>query len=507
MNKTDSSKVGGVEGKLPALPRARRVTRFRFRHLLVALGLAACGGAATTRVAGGESHFLLQCDEDCPGGLECIAGVCTRACVVGQSQCSDLAPDAVCTNQSIEPGAVAVCDVDCERDRDCAALGSGFSCETGFCRGPAPPARPDGGGGTGATAGAAGTGGKAGAGVGGSSTGGEPPTITPFSPRCEQPLGFTSECSFEATCEQLGCGDGTSPFDARGCSRRCRTSADCAAGERCRDTLLVISEEECPALGSEIEACSLEGGSCSCSSTADCEHPAVCVDAEAYPQELDCAVADASCQALAYSEFELQNLLALAEFETPEAAVPFAECLDSVLRQRVKLECDAPAFKPVCAEPFDFTFTSECSFEDTCKELGCGDGFSQFDAQGCSRFCESSADCGNGQRCRHVELVLREDECPSSGSEASCSIQNGKCSCGFTADCPLPNICVDAAQYPITLDCVLDGATCEQLANAASGWQTFLQGGTGTAADNEGANGCLSKVQAQRVSLQCPDVG
>jgi hypothetical protein len=43
---------------------------------------------------------------------------------------------AICTNQSVEPGQVAVCDVPCSGDDACAALGSGFACDGPFCRGP-----------------------------------------------------------------------------------------------------------------------------------------------------------------------------------------------------------------------------------------------------------------------------------------------------------------------------------------------------------------------------------
>ena len=97
----------------------RRV--LRFRHVVLALVVAACGGTIGKRTAGGESHFLKACPGDCGAGLECISGVCTRGCVVGKSECSDLAPGATCTNQSIEPGRVAVCDLACDRDRDCNA--------------------------------------------------------------------------------------------------------------------------------------------------------------------------------------------------------------------------------------------------------------------------------------------------------------------------------------------------------------------------------------------------
>lgn len=102
---------------------------------MIAALLLACGGALGEPQTSGESHFLRHCDDSCGASLACISNVCTRACLVGKSSCRDLAGAATCTDQSIEPGQVAVCDQACMQDSDCAALGTGFSCESGFCRG------------------------------------------------------------------------------------------------------------------------------------------------------------------------------------------------------------------------------------------------------------------------------------------------------------------------------------------------------------------------------------
>jgi hypothetical protein len=115
-------------------PRAK--TKGRMRYVLVGLLLIACGGVLSKPQGGGESHFLERCVDDCGGGLECVADVCTRGCLVGESSCTDLLPAAICTDQSIEPGAVAVCDVACSSAGDCAGLGADFECEIGFCRQP-----------------------------------------------------------------------------------------------------------------------------------------------------------------------------------------------------------------------------------------------------------------------------------------------------------------------------------------------------------------------------------
>jgi hypothetical protein len=99
-------------------------------------GLAgACGGKTTaTPVLGSESHFLMHCTDACDDGLSCIGGICTRSCVTGQDSCSELAEAATCTNQSVEPGNIAVCDVSCSGRADCTPLGDGHLCDGGFCR-------------------------------------------------------------------------------------------------------------------------------------------------------------------------------------------------------------------------------------------------------------------------------------------------------------------------------------------------------------------------------------
>lgn len=103
--------------------------------LALAVLAGACGGAAgNTPWLGSESHFLERCQGSCSGGLDCIGGICTRACLIASSSCTELAPSASCTDQSVEPGAVAVCDVACSARSECSALGDGYSCDGAFCR-------------------------------------------------------------------------------------------------------------------------------------------------------------------------------------------------------------------------------------------------------------------------------------------------------------------------------------------------------------------------------------
>ncbi|HYO93447.1 MAG TPA: hypothetical protein VER33_03000 [Polyangiaceae bacterium] len=108
----------------------------RLRRLGAGLVLVSCGGAVGGPSTGGESHFLRFCDSACGNGLDCISGVCTRGCITGSPSCGGLSKDAVCTADSIEPGAVAVCDVSCTADGDCSSLGSTHRCDAGYCRAP-----------------------------------------------------------------------------------------------------------------------------------------------------------------------------------------------------------------------------------------------------------------------------------------------------------------------------------------------------------------------------------
>lgn len=109
------------------------------RVLAAALLAGACGGTASNPRVGSESHFLSHCAGTCQDGLDCIGGICTRACLTGTSSCSDLDAAATCTNQSVEPGEAAVCDVACAGPADCQRLGGEHTCEGSFCRTSAAP--------------------------------------------------------------------------------------------------------------------------------------------------------------------------------------------------------------------------------------------------------------------------------------------------------------------------------------------------------------------------------
>lgn len=173
------------------LTQSGRKTKWRYA-VLVAL-LAACGGVTSTPTVGGESHFLQDCEDGCGAALECISGVCTRSCLVGKDSCADLAGGAVCTDASIEPGAVAVCDLACDSGSECLKLGSFFVCEEGFCRDGVHKTEPPSAGGSGPV----GTAGSASSSAGSSAVGGAPNPSWKPPLRCARPFDAgTCEAAF-----------------------------------------------------------------------------------------------------------------------------------------------------------------------------------------------------------------------------------------------------------------------------------------------------------------------
>jgi hypothetical protein len=122
------------------------------------LGLLALGSCADSRPPSGssETHFLLRCDDDsCGAGLECLCGACTKPCTA-DSSCRSLGETARCAASVGACDEAETCDVECQNNADCEALGSAHRCEQGRCRAPAiasgtppptptttPPANPD----------------------------------------------------------------------------------------------------------------------------------------------------------------------------------------------------------------------------------------------------------------------------------------------------------------------------------------------------------------------------
>jgi Kunitz/Bovine pancreatic trypsin inhibitor domain len=216
-----------------------RAGRVVVHVLLAAAWLSACGGLAGKPAVGGESHFLRHCTTTCGGGLTCVSSVCTRGCVRDTDRCDDLAPQAACTDQSIEPGQVAVCDLGCESDNDCSALGAAYACESGFCRGAALPGNePPSSAGSGGTSVSSAGGGGGGAGgssagapsAGGTASGGDPGYVPPScdynGDASDCPVGF--ECVKSPTQEVGACVEAAMNTD---CSTD--VNGDCPVGQVC----------------------------------------------------------------------------------------------------------------------------------------------------------------------------------------------------------------------------------------------------------------------------------
>jgi hypothetical protein len=101
--------------------------------------LAGCGALSSDNdVVGGETHFLITCEDGCGPALSCIDGVCTRGCEPGYSSCSELAAEAQCVSTPEDgterAGFGGTCDVPCAGDADCTPLGVGHACRAGMCR-------------------------------------------------------------------------------------------------------------------------------------------------------------------------------------------------------------------------------------------------------------------------------------------------------------------------------------------------------------------------------------
>jgi hypothetical protein len=102
--------------------------------LLVSCALFSCAKSRTVENSS-ETHFLARCEGGCGAGLDCICGVCTQACTEARS-CVQLSSQASCVEPEGEScGAERTCDLECERDADCAALGD-RTCAAGRCREP-----------------------------------------------------------------------------------------------------------------------------------------------------------------------------------------------------------------------------------------------------------------------------------------------------------------------------------------------------------------------------------
>ena len=100
-----------------------------------------CSSPQTSEGGGSETHFLQSCGATCGDGMQCICGVCTKACTrasdcsawSGIASCAPLGP-RVAAQRCGQAELGAMCDAPCLTDLDCSELGSDRVCDFGYCR-------------------------------------------------------------------------------------------------------------------------------------------------------------------------------------------------------------------------------------------------------------------------------------------------------------------------------------------------------------------------------------
>jgi hypothetical protein len=109
--------------------------------LLLGLWLVFSCSTPETSQEGSETHFLTSCDATCADGMQCICGVCTKACtrqtdcatLSGVASCAALGP-RVAEQRCGEAELGAMCDAVCLSDLDCSTLAANRICDYGYCR-------------------------------------------------------------------------------------------------------------------------------------------------------------------------------------------------------------------------------------------------------------------------------------------------------------------------------------------------------------------------------------
>ena len=120
-----------------------------FAPILFGLLLIFSCSTRDTSQEGSETHFLQTCEATCDDGMQCICGVCTKACtrqtdctnLPGTASCAPLAP-RVAEQRCAATELGAICDAPCLTDFDCSGLAADRICDYGFCRQVARPTQP-----------------------------------------------------------------------------------------------------------------------------------------------------------------------------------------------------------------------------------------------------------------------------------------------------------------------------------------------------------------------------
>lgn len=120
------------------------------------------------------------------------------------------------------------------------------------------------------------------------------------------------------------------------------------------------------------------------------------------------------------------------------------------------------SLRPLGSNCADTAYTS-CSTQATCDALGCGQPWSEFDANGCLRQgCASSDECGASERCVASNLHAAP-ECLASISHGCRPTADGTCECTGEDSCGPRGFCQPAADFPLASECDVTGMSCRDL--------------------------------------------
>lgn len=102
----------------------------KWAALVSIVAASGCGAQTDEREAlSSETHFLSRCSDDCPDGLSCIDGACTRACS-SDDACADLNSNAECLPGSGDGNS---CQVVCAGTPECRAENDEWTCQAARC--------------------------------------------------------------------------------------------------------------------------------------------------------------------------------------------------------------------------------------------------------------------------------------------------------------------------------------------------------------------------------------
>lgn len=112
-------------------------TRLVFGLMLLFASLCCgCHKSLDRSANSGESHFLMHCDKECKGELQCISNLCTTKCTANGNECEKLSKASSCVSANSGGVSTLICDLSCKANADCHSVNEALSCKNGSCRGP-----------------------------------------------------------------------------------------------------------------------------------------------------------------------------------------------------------------------------------------------------------------------------------------------------------------------------------------------------------------------------------